>query len=67
MGNGISIADIKREQIDEFYWLKFLIIVSFVSIFRFVFSYQIFLFRSFLKWSFSNDLSQTIYSNNFRK
>jgi hypothetical protein len=59
--------DIKREQIDEFYWLKFLVIMPFISIFRAVSSYQIFLFRllSFsLKWSsqmiLSNDLSQKI-------
>jgi hypothetical protein len=52
--------DIKREQIDESYWLKFLVFVSSVSIFRLVFSYQIFLFAALLKWFFSNDFSQII-------
>jgi hypothetical protein len=53
--------DIKRGQIDESYWLKFLVFVSSVSIFRFVFSYQIFFFAAFLKWSLSNDSSQIIF------
>ncbi len=57
--------DIKREQIEKFHWLKFLAFVSSVSIFCFVFSYQLFLFRSFsqmisLKWSPSNSFSQMI-------
>jgi hypothetical protein len=51
---------IKREQIDESYWLKFLVFVSSVSISRFVFSYQIFLSAASLKWFLSNDLSQMI-------
>ncbi len=65
--------DIKREQIEEFHWLKFLAFVPSVSIFCFVSSYQIFLSPSpppqmilpalpSLKWSpFSNDPSQIIF------
>jgi hypothetical protein len=70
--------NIKREQIDKSYWLKFLVFVSSVSIFRPVSSCQKFLPRCFssqmilLKWSFSNDVPQMISlkwfsSNNLRK
>jgi hypothetical protein len=62
--------DIKREQIDESYWLKFLVFVSSVSIFDFVLSYQIFFLRCFsqmilLKESLSNDSLRITSANNF--
>jgi hypothetical protein len=69
--------DIKRGQIEEFYWLNFLASVSSVSKFCFVSSYQIFLPRSLpsncfpqivlYKLFFSNDALSNCLSNDYYK